>query len=77
MSQAENTRNIIRSNMENKLYKSRTDRRFCGVCGGLANYLKCDSTLIRLAVVLATLCLGGGLLFYIIAAIVMPNEPEA
>ncbi|MBE6943590.1 MAG: PspC domain-containing protein [Ruminococcaceae bacterium] len=59
-----------------KLYKSSTDRKVCGVCGGIAEYLNVDSTLIRLGLV-AFSCLGGsGLLAYIIAAIVMPDKPN-
>lgn len=61
--------------MEKKLYRSRTDRKIFGVCGGLANYFECDATLIRLGVALAVLCAGGGLLFYLVAALVIPNEP--
>ena len=37
-----------------KLYRSRTNRKLAGVCGGLAQYLSTDATLIRvLFVVLA------------------------
>ena len=32
-----------------KLYKSNTDKKICGVCGGIAEYLNTDATLIRLA----------------------------
>ena len=59
-----------------KLYKSTTDKKLCGVCGGIAKYFDIDSTLVRLGVVLITLCYGTGLLAYIIAALVMPKEPE-
>ncbi len=34
--------------MEKKLYKSLTDRKICGVCGGIANYFAIDATIIRL-----------------------------
>lgn len=63
--------------MENKrLYKSATDKKIAGVCGGIAEYFNIDSTIIRLVWVLFS-CLGGsGLLAYIIAAIVMPNESQ-
>ncbi len=61
--------------MEKKLYKSNTDKKVAGVCGGLAEYFGIDSTLIRLGVVLAVLFAGCGLLAYIIAAIVMPSKP--
>ena len=38
--------------MEKKLYKSNTDKKICGVCGGIAEYLNVDSTVIRLGLVL-------------------------
>jgi len=61
--------------MQNKrLRKSRTDRKLCGVCGGLADYLNMDSTIIRLIWALLVFAAGTGLLAYIIAAIVMPEE---
>ena len=60
--------------MEKKLYKSNTDKKICGVCGGLAEYLNVDSTIIRLILVLSILFLGGGLLAYLIAALIMPNK---
>lgn len=59
-----------------KLYKSRTDKKLCGVCGGLADYFEIDSTVVRLLWVLFTIFGGAGILAYIIAALVMPNEPE-
>lgn len=63
--------------MQKKLYKSKTDKKLCGVCGGLAEYLGIDSTVVRLILVLAILFAGVGLLAYIIAALVMPFNPEA
>ncbi|MBR4971783.1 MAG: PspC domain-containing protein [Oscillospiraceae bacterium] len=62
--------------MEKKLYRSRTDKKICGVCGGLGKYFGIDATLVRLGVVLFTLFVGAGLLAYIIAALVIPEEPE-
>ncbi len=58
-----------------KLYKSNTDKKLCGVCGGIAEYLNIDSTIIRLILVVAILCAGSGALAYIVAALVMP-EPQ-
>lgn len=60
-----------------KLYRSRSDRRIAGVCGGLAAYLKIDPTLVRLLFVLGLLFVGGTLLAYIILMIVIPEEPVA
>ena len=62
--------------MDKKLYRSRTDKKICGVCGGLAKYLGMDATVVRLILVLITLFVGAGLLAYIIAALVIPEEPE-
>ena len=59
-----------------RLYKSSTDKAIFGVCGGIAEYLGIDSLIIRLVLVLFTLAFGAGLLFYIIAALLMPKRPE-
>lgn len=60
-----------------KLYKSRTERKICGVCGGIAEYFGIDPTLVRLGWVLLALCGGCGLIAYFIAAIIMPDQPAA
>lgn len=61
--------------MNKKLYKSRTDRKICGVCGGIANYLNMDSTIVRLVTALLVLGMGSGLLIYFVAALIMDDEP--
>ena len=61
--------------MEKRLYKSKTDKKLDGVCAGIAKYFNIDPTLIRLVWVIFALAAGGGVLAYIIAAIVMPREP--
>ena len=60
-----------------KLYRSTTDKKIAGVCGGVAEYFDIDVTLIRLAVALITLFSAGtiGLWIYIIAAIILPQNP--
>lgn len=60
--------------MKKRLYKSNTDKKVCGVCGGIANYFDVDPTVIRLIWVIFTLVGGSGLIAYIIAAIIMPDE---
>ena len=62
--------------MEKKLYRSRTDKKICGVCAGLAKYFGIDPTLVRLGAVALVLFAGCGVLAYIIAALVIPEEPE-
>lgn len=62
--------------LKKKLYKSRTDKKLCGVCGGLAQYLNVDSSIIRLVLCLLIFCAGVGVLPYFIAALVLDYEPE-
>ena len=59
-----------------KLAKSNDSKMICGVCGGIAEYLGCDPTVVRLAAVAISVLGGSGLLLYIVAAIVMPNAEE-
>ncbi len=61
--------------MAKKLYRSRDDRMIAGVCGGLADYFNVDSSLVRLAVLFIFLFQGVGLIAYIIAWLVMSEEP--
>lgn len=69
-----------------KLFKSKTNKCICGVCGGLAEYADTDPTLIRLAAAVLIVALGLfvgllglflGLLLYLIAAIIMPTNKES
>ena len=62
--------------MEKKLYRSRNDKKVAGVCAGLAKYLGMDVTVVRLIMVLLTLFVGGGLIAYIVCALVIPEEPD-
>lgn len=61
--------------MQKKLYRSNTDIKLCGVCGGLAEYFDIDPTIIRLIFIFLTLFGGGGLLIYLICALVIPKSP--
>ena len=58
-----------------KLYRSRSDRKIGGVCGGLAEYMKIDPTLVRLVAVCLVIFAGTGLLAYIIAWVIVPDQP--
>lgn len=60
-----------------KLYRSRTDRQLGGVCGGLADYLEMDSTIVRLIFFLLSLKAGVGVLAYIAMLFIIPTEPKA
>ena len=62
--------------MKKRLYKSKTEEKICGVCGGIAEYFEIDSTIIRIAWVLFTALGGSGVLAYIVAALVMPDKKD-
>ncbi len=57
-----------------RLHKSAHDKKICGVCGGLAEYLGCDPTIIRIAWALLACGWGTGILLYFICAFVLPEE---
>ncbi len=61
----------------NKLYRSKKDRIVAGVCGGIGEYFKIDPTLVRLLWLFITIVSAGvgGLVAYIIAWIIIPEEP--
>ncbi|MEI3228935.1 MAG: PspC domain-containing protein [Lachnospiraceae bacterium] len=59
---------------QKRLYKSSTNRVLCGVCGGIGEYFNIDPTIIRLIFVLFVFGVGSGLLAYIVAAIIMPEQ---
>ena len=58
--------------MPKKLTKSRTDRKICGVCGGIAEYINLDPTVIRILWVIFA-CFGVGFFAYFVCAFVMPD----
>lgn len=59
--------------MKKKLYRSETDKKIAGVCGGLAEYFGIDPTIVRLVFAIFGLT-GSGVIIYIIAMIIMPTE---
>jgi phage shock protein C len=59
-----------------RLSRPREDRKIAGVCAGFARYMGVDVTLVRLiAVVLIFVPVPCGLIAYLIAWIIMPNDP--
>ncbi len=65
--------------MKKKLYKSNKDRVFAGVCGGIGEYTETDPVVIRLIWVLVSIFFGAGflgILAYIIAALIIPQNPD-
>lgn len=57
-----------------RLYRSRSDRFIAGVAGGMAEYFRIDPTLVRLLWVAAGLMHGLGVIAYLIAMVVIPEE---
>ena len=58
-----------------KVIRSKANRMICGVCGGIGEYVGIDPTLVRIIwVVLSIAGWGTGLVAYLIAAIIIPEE---
>ena len=58
-----------------KLYRSKSNRMLAGVCGGVAEYLNVDPTVIRVVWALVSLS-GAGVLAYIACAFIIPEKPD-
>ena len=59
-----------------RLYRSRSDRRIAGVCGGLAEYFDIDPAIIRIAFVAVFLIGGIGLVTYLIFWVCVPLKKD-
>lgn len=62
--------------MAHKLYRSRKNKWFAGVCGGIAEYFGLSPTIVRLICALLILPYGSSLIVYIMLAIFIPKEPK-
>ncbi|NBD27724.1 PspC domain-containing protein [Paenibacillus glycinis] len=59
-----------------KLYRSRRDKKLFGLCGGLAEMLNVDATLVRILLIVVTVFTSGALiLVYLLAGLVVPQNP--
>jgi phage shock protein PspC (stress-responsive transcriptional regulator) len=64
--------------MERKrLFRSTTDKKIGGVCGGLAEYFDIDPLLVRLLFIILVIVAGGGVLLYLILWIITPEKPAS
>lgn len=61
--------------MEKRLYRSVSDKKICGVCGGIAEYTNLDPSLVRIITLLLCFSGGVGVMAYFIAALVIPENP--
>lgn len=57
-----------------RLTRSMTNKIIFGVCGGIAEYFDFDATIIRLLTAIGGILIPGGILCYIVSAIIMPKE---
>jgi len=58
-----------------RLYRSKKDRILGGVCGGMAEHVETDPTLIRLLwALIALFSMGFGLIAYLLAWIIIPEK---
>jgi len=62
-------------NMAKKFFRSITEKKIAGICGGLGEYFDIDPTIVRLIWVALVLAAGTGILAYLIAWIIVPKEP--
>lgn len=60
--------------MQKRLYRSDKEKMLAGVCGGIAEYFNIDPTLVRLGWIVLACMAGGGVIAYIICAIVIPKK---
>ncbi len=58
------------------LFRSKDDRILAGVCGGIAKSMSTNAWLIRILFIIITALLGAGIGIYILAWILMKEEPD-
>lgn len=56
-----------------KLYRSKTNRVFFGVCGGLGEYFEVDPLIIRILFIILSFTGGSGIIIYLILAVIIPE----
>lgn len=61
---------------QKRFYLSDTDKKIAGVCGGLADYFEMDPLLVRVAFLILTFCIGGGLMIYLILWLLAPRQSQ-
>ena len=63
--------------MKKRLYCSKTDKKLCGVCAGVADYFGIDPTIVRVIWALLAFFYGTSILLYVIMALVVPEQPDS
>jgi phage shock protein PspC (stress-responsive transcriptional regulator)/F0F1-type ATP synthase assembly protein I len=62
--------------IEKRLYRSCSDKLIGGVAAGIAEYFSIDPVIIRLIFVLLAFPGGIGIIFYIVAMVIIPEDPK-
>jgi phage shock protein PspC (stress-responsive transcriptional regulator) len=62
---------------QRKLYRSQSDRKLAGVCGGLGEYFNIDANVIRILFVVFAVFGGAGLVIYLAMWILVPDASKA
>ena len=62
--------------VKKRLYLSNVEKKIAGVCGGIAEYFDIDPTIVRLILIASIFLSGMGIIFYIIAWIIVPRRSE-
>jgi len=70
------TNNTKEAQSVKRIYRSKDERMLGGVCGGIAKYLNADPTAIRLLFVLLVCAGGSGILLYLLAWLIIPEEKK-
>jgi phage shock protein PspC (stress-responsive transcriptional regulator) len=60
--------------MAKKLYRSKTDRKIWGICGGLGEYFDVDPTIVRVIAIVSIFISGLGLVAYIVMRLMVPER---
>lgn len=59
-----------------RIYRSKKEKIIAGVCGGIAEYFEIDPVIVRLVFVALILASFSSLIFYIVAWVIVPENPE-
>ena len=59
-----------------RVYRSKKRKMLAGVCGGIAEYFEIDPVLVRLLLVLLVLMGFAGIILYLVAWLIMPENPN-
>ena len=64
------------ANQIKRVYRSKKNKMLAGVCGGIAAYFDVDPALVRLLLVLLVLMGFAGIIIYLVAWLIIPENPN-